>query len=149
MAPKKIPKRFTRRWVRDNPDFFRELSTPPEECPVCLQKIQRPCSPILGDYPTSCRHFCCRECWLELLSRGPAHWKCPVCREPLAQWIGSLFGAQVKLERFDRHAVRVFVHCAMHQIFRTPGLPMDPLLETNFRSLGEHILADAVSSDDD
>ena len=149
MAPKRIPKRFTRRWVRDNPELFRELSTPPEECPVCLQKMVRPCSPILGDFPTSCRHFCCRNCWLDIFCRGPEQWKCPVCREPLGQWIGNLFGAHVQMQRFDRDQVRLFVLTAMDQIFRTPNRPMDPLLEVSFRGLGEQILADAASDDED
>ncbi len=47
VAPKeevhpKIPKRFTRAWVRDNPELFKKLSTPPVDCPVCLQKMQHP-----------------------------------------------------------------------------------------------------------
>jgi hypothetical protein len=150
MAPKcKIPKRITRAWVRDNPELFKELSTPPEECPICLEKMQLPTSPLLGDYPTSCRHFCCRQCWETLFFRGPKEWKCPVCREPLHKWLRNLVGANVRVERFDRDAVRIFVESAMVRLFNDDCPVMSTGLRHSFRTLAAHILRDAASDDED
>lgn len=144
---KRIPKRFTRAWVRDNPELFKELSTPPEECPVCLQTMQDPQSPLLDDFPTSCRHFSCRKCWLDLFHRGPREWKCPVCREPLRDWMAHLIGATVQVERFDKQSVILFVSSAIRRIAdgQRGGAEMDPLLF----HLGMRILKDADSSEED
>ena len=119
MAPKagrRVPKRFSRTWVLDNPELFREISTPPQDCPVCMQKMRQPRSPLLGDHPTSCRHFCCRKCWRDIFCRDPPHWKCPICREPLTQWLADEVGATVRIDRFDRHLVREYV-CATARLF--------------------------------
>jgi hypothetical protein len=147
--PKKIPKRITRAWVRDNPEVFKELSKPPDECPVCLQEMRQPRSPLLGDYPTSCRHFCCRGCWLNLFARGPRDWKCPVCREPVTDWLANQFHTTVRLERFDRDGVRLFVCAAMHQLFNEIPDPMDPDLAMCLMTLGRQILHDAEESSDE
>jgi hypothetical protein len=146
MAPKcKIPKRITRAWVRDHPELFKELTTPPEECPICLEKMRRPTSPLLGDYPTSCRHSCCRQCWETLFFRGPKEWKCPVCREPLHKWLGNLVGANVRVERFDRDEVRLFELGAM----ASDHNPMSEDARATLRVLGASLLRDAASDDED
>jgi hypothetical protein len=150
MAPKsKIPERITRAWVRDNPELFKELSTPPEECPLCLKKIRRPTSPLLGDYPTSCRHFCCRQCWETLFLQGPREWKCPLCRESLHKWLGDLFGAPVRIERFDKEDIKLFVKSAMVRLLNDNCTPMSAEVRESFRTLAAEILRDAESSDED
>ncbi len=145
----KIPKRITRAWVRDNHELFKELSTPPEECPVCLQEMRHPRSPLLGDYPTSCRHFCCRGCWLDIFGQGPYGWKCPICREPVREWLANQFGVTIRRERFDREAVALFVQGAMHHLFNPEASPMPEEVMNCLQTLGRHILIDAESDDDE
>jgi hypothetical protein len=145
----RIPTRITRQWVHEHPELFQELTNPPEECPLCLQKIRRPTSPLLGDHPTSCRHFCCRQCWETLFLQGSREWKCPVCREPLHKWLGDLFGATVRVEHFDRDAVRIFVESATIRLLNDDCPPMSTQLRQSFRTLAAHILRDAESDDED
>lgn len=106
-----IPTRFSREWVGKNPKQWKELCKPPDECPVCLEPMvgkKRPLSPLLGDYPTACRHFCCRSCWLDIFVAG-APWKCPVCREDIADWLGHVFKATLRVERVDSKLTRHFI----------------------------------------
>ena len=118
MAPKarRVPTRISRKWVLDNPELFRELCTPPDECPVCMQAMTHPRSPLLGDHPTSCRHFCCRDCWIGIAGRNPKQWRCPICREPLTDWLAQELGATVSVERFDRDMVRAYVYATSHMM---------------------------------
>ncbi len=101
----------------------------------------------MGDYPTSRRHFCCRSCWLNLFARGPPDWKCPVCRESVKDWLPDQFGATVRIERFDRDSVRLFVHAAIHHMFSPDASPMSPGTQAILRTVGWRIISDAESSD--
>jgi hypothetical protein len=79
-----------------------------------------------------------------LLSK-PKEWKCPVCREPLHQWMGNLVGATVRIERFDRDEVRLFVLGVMASDDR----PMSAEARETLRALGTSLLRDAASDDED
>ena len=88
------PTSFTREWVLNNPEAFRKLSTPPVECPVCMEPFgpgKAPLGAIMGDTPTSCRHFLCKTCWLGMMMqsyKSPFH--CPICREDVTNWLGGV-----------------------------------------------------------
>ena len=137
-----VPKRFTRKWVRDNAERFKELSKPPEECPICMEKMKKARSPLLGDYPTSCRHFCCRECWLDIFTAGPP-WKCPVCREDVSQWLGHEFNTTVRVEPIDKDLLRMFVMKAVIL------LDEQGALSPRMFQAGSALLEQAAGSDDD
>ena len=88
------PTSFTREWVLNNPEAFRKLSTPPVECPVCMEPFgpdKAPLGSIMNDRPTSCRHFLCKTCWLEMFAKtktSPFH--SPICREDVTNWLGGV-----------------------------------------------------------
>ena len=74
----------------ENPEAFRQLSKPPDECPVCLEKFKgarKPFGPIMGDRPTNCRHYACQGCWMELKQKMSSPWHCPVCKEDVTDWL--------------------------------------------------------------
>ena len=89
------PARFTRSWVMENPEAFRQLSKPPDECPVCLETFKgtrrKPFGPVMGDRPTNCRHYACRGCWMELKQKLSSPWHCPVCKENVTDWLDESF----------------------------------------------------------
>ena len=85
-----VPTLFTREWVMNNPEAFRKLSAPPEECPICMEPFgpeRAPLGPIMGDMPTSCRHYLCQTCWIDgyMGTAPPTH--CPLCREDVTNWL--------------------------------------------------------------
>ena len=88
------PPSFTREWVLNNPEAFRKLSTPPAECPICMEPFgpgKAPLGAIMGDTPTSCRHFLCKTCWLGMIMRSPTSpFHCPICREDVTEWLGGV-----------------------------------------------------------
>ena len=82
-----VPTLFTREWVMNNPEAFRKLAAPPEECPVCMEPFgpdRAPLGPIMGDMPTSCRHYLCESCWIKCVKMPPT--LCPLCREDVTDW---------------------------------------------------------------
>jgi hypothetical protein len=91
-ADVKAPAVYTRQWVMENPEAFRRLSKPPEECPICLEPFdegRRPLGPITGTSETRCRHYACRACWMQLAKRTKRPWRCPMCKEDVTDWIDS------------------------------------------------------------
>jgi hypothetical protein len=68
-----------------------------------------------------------------------------VCREPLHKWLGNLVGAKVRIERFDKDEVRLFVLGAMASDHR----PMSEDARASLRVLGASLLRDAESDDED
>ena len=96
------PTTFTREWVLNNPDAFRKLSTPPLECPICMEPFgpgKAPLGPIMGDTPTSCRHFMCKTCWLSIVEKSqtsPFH--CPICREDVSNWLAGVLREHLKTD---------------------------------------------------
>jgi hypothetical protein len=72
-----------------------------------------------------------------------------VCREPLHKWLGNLFGASVRIECFDKDAVRLFVQGAMASIFCGDRHPMSTEVRQSFRTLATRILRDAESNDEE
>ena len=84
-----VPTLFTREWVMNNPEAFRKLAAPPEECPICMEPFgpgeeRAPLGPIMGDMPTICRHYMCQSCWIKCIKMPPVH--CPLCREDVSDW---------------------------------------------------------------
>ena len=87
-----VPTLFTREWVMNNPEAFRKLAAPPEECPICMEPFgpkRTPLGPIMGDMPTSCRHYLCQTCWLVGYARTAAPIRCPLCREDVTNWFSK------------------------------------------------------------
>ena len=88
------PTAFTREWVLNHPEAFRELSAPPDACPICMEPFNAgrpPLGPITGDSPTTCRHFMCKTCWLAIIANQPeSPWKCPICREDVSSWLAGV-----------------------------------------------------------
>ena len=85
-----VPTLFTREWVMNNPEAFRKLAAPPEECPVCMEPFgpeRAPLGPIMGDMPTSCRHYLCQTCWIVGYMRKVPPIHCPLCREDVTNWL--------------------------------------------------------------
>ena len=136
----RVPKRFTRKWVGEHPEQWKELSKPPDECPICLQKMRTPRSPLLGDYPTTCRHFCCRNCWLEIWAMGPP-WRCPTCRENVTHWLAREFNTTVRIERVDRDMLRAYVLSTLQRA----GHPVEDFVF----EMGRSLLRQVDSSDDE
>ena len=84
-----VPTLFTREWVMNNPEAFRKLAAPPEECPICMEPFgpeRAPLGPIMGDMPTSCRHYLCQTCWIDGYTRTAPPTRCPLCREDVSDW---------------------------------------------------------------
>ena len=88
------PTAFIREWVLNNPEAFRKLSAQPAECPICMEPFgpgKAPLGPIMGDTPTSCRHFMCKACWIGMMMKSPTSpFHCPICREDVTLWLGGV-----------------------------------------------------------
>ena len=83
---------INRAWVADHAELYRQLLQPPECCPVCFEPFasKEAYSPLMGDFPGSCTHFACEDCWDEIRHRDS---RCPMCREDVCRWTQAQFGS--------------------------------------------------------
>lgn len=133
--------RITKAWCAENPEQYHELARPPERCPLCLEAFSRESpanSPVLGDRASSCRHWACADCWLQIMEGPPRSWRCPFCREKLQTWMSEAF-AEDYSPPADAVGPREVRHFAS-KVLRLFTLPAD--LEVLARSILRHMPAE-------
>ena len=137
------PLRFTRSWVAENPELFRELSKPPDECCVCYEPFGPECpalGPLLDDWPTRCRHHACEDCWRALTAQPPP-WHCPVCREDVSSWLADTVCWEPPEDSVDALDVRLFTEVCLELLEQ---LCMAPRLQDLGRRVLRHLPARPV-----
>ena len=73
-----------RLWIAQNIEKYKELlERRPTHCPVCYESFsgKDADSPLLSDIPSTCTHWCCKECWQKVASTNA---ECPICREDIS-----------------------------------------------------------------
>jgi hypothetical protein len=63
--------------------------------------------------------------------------------------MGELLGANVRIERFDKEDIKLFVKSAMVRLLNDNCTPMSVEVRESFRTLAAEILRDAESDDED
>jgi hypothetical protein len=78
---------ITREWIAQNVELYKQLlERKPTHCPICYEALsgKDADSPLLSDIPSTCTHWCCKECWQKVASTNA---ECPICREDLSPWL--------------------------------------------------------------
>ena len=114
---------YTKKWITANLALYLEHSTPGQTCEICFESFTTDSparGPIQGEAPTRCRHFCCAECWKEILRLPNSNMRCPMCREDCSTWLINEFAEFPSDYDIPLAEIREFVSTAMVQLRDQP-----------------------------